>query len=203
MKIAIYGGTFNPPHLGHLKLARQMQENFSLDRVLFMPSGNSYMKNGVLEKRHRYNMTKLMVSNLENISVSDYEVNKEGPSYTFETLTYFKESHPSDQLYFIMGADSLMYIENWKHPEIIFEKAVILCAFRKEYKNTNLDFKTLEMKARELENRFCGKIELMAFHEAVSSSDIRNKLMQNIDCTADLSEAVLSYIQENHLYQTL
>ena len=203
MKIAIYGGTFNPPHLGHLKLAIQMQETFSLDRILFMPSGNSYMKSGVLEKRHRYNMTNLMVCDFEHIAVSDYEVNKDGPSYTFETLTYFKECYPTDQLYFIMGADSLMHIENWKHPEIIFEKAGILCAFRKEFKNTNLDFSGLEKKARELESRFGGKIELMAFHEAISSSEIRNKIMQDMDCTADLSEAVHRYIQENHLYQTL
>lgn len=121
-KIGIMGGTFNPIHIGHLIIAEKAREQFGLDHVLFMPSGMPYMKDcrEVLPGKTRTKMTELAIQSNLFFAISTIEVEREGRTYTYETLEYLRTQNPDTEYYFILGADSLWKIEEWKHPERIF-----------------------------------------------------------------------------------
>ena len=110
-KIGIMGGTFNPIHNGHLQLAMAAQDQVSLDQILFMPSGNSYMKRNVLETQKRVDMVALAIARYPNFELSLIEAQKSGNTYTCETLKYLTASNPDVQYYYIIGADILFQIE--------------------------------------------------------------------------------------------
>ena len=125
--------TFNPIHYGHLHLAQEAQKQISLDKVLFMPSGNSYMKKNVLDTKKRVEMTALAIKQYSRFELSLIEAQKTGNTYTCETLQYLTRINPNTQYYFIIGADSLFQIEQWKSPEQIFQFAILICAIRDDY----------------------------------------------------------------------
>mgnify|MGYP002702738893 FL=1 len=132
-RIGIMGGTFNPIHNGHLLLAQRAQEQVLLDKVLFMPSGNSYMKENVLETQKRVDMVELAIRKYPDFELSMIEAQKSGNTYTFETLKFLTRSNPQEQYFFIIGADILFQIEQWRNPEQIFQRAVLVCAVRDDY----------------------------------------------------------------------
>ena len=115
------GGTFNPIHNGHILLAQAAYEYCSLDKVLFMPSGVSYLKeqNDIVTAEHRLNMTCLAVDEFEYFACSDIEIKREGNTYTVDTLRELSFKNPNCEFYFIMGADSFMSFDSWKEPEEI------------------------------------------------------------------------------------
>ena len=113
-KIGIMGGTFNPIHNGHVALADAAYKTFSLDKVLFMPSGNSYMKQHVLDNSKRVSMVSKAIESISYFELSTIEVERFGNTYTSETLQQLTQQNPDVQYYFIMGADSLFHIEKWK-----------------------------------------------------------------------------------------
>lgn len=115
-RIGIMGGTFNPIHNGHLLLAQRAQEQVLLDKVLFMPSGNSYMKENVLETQKRVDMVALAIRKYPDFELSMIEAQKSGNTYTFETLKFLTRSNPQEQYFFIIGADILFQIEQWRNP---------------------------------------------------------------------------------------
>ena len=132
-KIGIMGGTFNPIHYGHLILAERARESFSLDYVIFIPSGLSYMKDDVLDSNIRYQMTALAIKDNPNFKISAIETNRIGNSYTYETLEELSLlEKEGSTFYFIIGEDSLFNIEQWKFPERIFQLAEIIVAKRME-----------------------------------------------------------------------
>ena len=133
-RTGIMGGTFNPIHNGHLTIAQRAKEQFSLDKVLFMPSGVPYMKNlrEVLPASVRCEMTSLAIRNIPYFELSDMEAVTEENTYTCHTLQKLKSLHPDTDYYFILGADSLYAIEEWRHPELIFRACTILAAGRTE-----------------------------------------------------------------------
>ena len=115
MKTGIFGGAFDPIHKGHIYMARKAMEEYSLDRILLVPSGHSPNKteNAMTAFSHRYNMCKLASEAVPGIEVSDIEIKDESTSYTYVTLQKLKQLYPEDELYFIMGGDSLDYFEGW------------------------------------------------------------------------------------------
>ncbi len=143
-KICLFGGTFDPIHLGHLRMAAQAVKVFSLDGMIFMPSGSSYLKDNVSAAEDRLAMAKLAVDDFRNdinsgyheilsncdLSVSDMEIKREGKTYTYETLEEMRKLYPDDTLYFLVGEDSLRHMESWVNPQIIFADAVIIAATR-------------------------------------------------------------------------
>ena len=117
MKIGIFGGSFNPPHNMHKNIALKLINKGYLDKVIFVPTGDKYNKDGLLNQKDRYNMVKLMIEGCDNLEVSDYEFNK--LTYTYETLDYFKNIYKDDDIYFICGSDNLKQITLWRKYDYI------------------------------------------------------------------------------------
>ncbi len=126
--IGILGGTFNPIHLGHLIIAEQAYSQFDLDKVLVMPSGISYFKDGqgVLPAKVRLEMTECAVKDNDHLEVSDVEVRRPGNTYTSDTLIELHKEYSDARLYFIIGADTLYDLDSWHEPATIFSNCVIL-----------------------------------------------------------------------------
>lgn len=194
-RIGIMGGTFNPIHNGHLLLARKAQEQVSLDKILFMPSGNSYMKRNVLETQKRVDMVALAIKNDPDFELSMIEAQKSGNTYTCETLKFLTESYPENQYYFIIGADILFQIEQWRNPELIFQMAVLVCAVRDDY-----DMDTIRKKGNILVASGAELIYLNMPKLDISSTDIRAKVKGSLPITDFVPPEVAYYIEQEHLY---
>ena len=106
MKIGIFGGTFNPPHKMHLKIALLLIEKNYVDKVIFVPTGNKYDRKDLNNEIDRLNMVNLMIKDYKSLESSDYELGKERV-YTYQTLNYFKELYKNDEIYFICGSDNI------------------------------------------------------------------------------------------------
>lgn len=194
-RIGIMGGTFNPIHNGHLLLARKAQEQISLDKVLFMPSGNSYMKRNVLETRKRVDMVTLAIKNDPDFELSMIEARKSGNTYTCETLKFLTASNPENQYYFIIGADILFQIEQWRNPKQIFQMAVLACAVRDDY-----EIEAIRKKGNFLTVSGADIIYLNMPKLDISSTDIRAKVKSGLPITEFVPLEVAHYIEQEHLY---
>ena len=198
-KTGILGGTFNPVHVGHLILAQNAMEMCGLDNVMFIPSGCSYLKDPkeIVETRHRVAMTELAIKDNERFEISVIEAERPGNSYTYETLAILTEAEPDTRFYYIVGADTLLFMENWKKPEEIFKRCSIVCAKRDGHTG-----EVLEEKAEYLRDRFDADIIIMDVQATnVSSSMIRELLGEGKSCRYYLADPVLGYIKDNGLYR--
>lgn len=193
------GGTFNPIHMGHLIIAEKAREQFDLDEVVFMPSGTPYMKNSqeILPADMRVEMTRLAIEENPFFDLSVIEVEKEGSTYTYETLEYLRDKNPGSEYYFILGADSLWAIEDWKEPERIFANCHILAAVRGD-KSTQ----DMEAQIASLKDRFGADIFLLQTgHMEISSSMIRDMIREGRSIRYLVPDAVYDYIIRNKLYK--
>lgn len=195
MKTGIMGGTFNPIHNGHLILAKTAYEELGLDKVLFLPSGTSYMKKNVLAAQKRVDMVRLAIADYPQFELSLVEADRQGNSYTSETLDYLTKNNPDTCYFFIMGADSLFQIEQWKKPEQIFSLAKIVCAVRDDY---NLD--EIQQKGKQLQRMGAKIIYLDMPKVEISSTDIRAKVKAQRSIANDVPMEVADYIQRERLY---
>lgn len=194
-RVGIMGGTFNPIHYGHLHLAQEAQRQVLLDKILFMPSGNSYMKKNVLDTQKRIEMTALAIKQYEMFELSLIEAQKTGNTYTCETLQHLTKTNPDTQYYFIIGADSLFQIEQWKNPEQIFQFAILICAIRDDY-----DFDTIRKKGEDLAESGADIIYLNTPKWDISSTDIRAKVRSRSSIYGLVPPEVAHYIEQEHLY---
>ena len=196
MKIGIMGGTFNPIHNGHIALAQKAYEDLSLDKVLFMPSGTSYLKQNVLPAKHRVEMVQRAIADYPQFELSLIEVNRAGNTYTYETLQQLKKENSQTTYYFIIGADSLLSMEHWKEPEIIFSLAKIACAVRDD-----ADMSVIKKKGKELEEKGADIVYLDMPAIPISSTQIREFAKAHESITDLVSTEVAAYMQEEHLYE--
>ena len=195
-KVGIMGGTFNPVHNGHIALAQSAYKTLALDKVLFMPSGKSYMKNCVLDARQRIAMIDRAISPYPYFELSTIEVERAGNTYTSETLQLLNQQNPQIHYYFIMGADSLFHIETWKDPEIIFSLSTLVCAVRDEYNHDDLEKNRIELVQKGAD------IVLLNMPEInISSSDIRKRVSQKLPISSLVPDDVAKYILREHLYE--
>ena len=119
-KIGVFGGTFNPVHNGHIQLALSAQKEYALDEVWFLPNGNPPHKMGEkieASREQRKEMLSLAIKKYRQFRVEDYELWREEPSYSCETMEFLKKRCPDFQYYFLIGADSLFSLRNWRNPE--------------------------------------------------------------------------------------
>lgn len=197
-KVGIIGGTFNPIHFGHLMMAEHAYSEFDLDEILFIPTGRSYFKDdSVLDKKIRSDMTSIAIGDNPHFALSTIETDKEGNSYTYETLEGLNEANPDVSYYFICGADSLFQIENWRCPDRIFKAATLLVAVRDDKAKDDLI-----KKADELKNRFDAKIEVMDFPRVeISSTDIRGRVSKGLSVKYMLPDGVIDYISKKGFYR--
>ncbi len=197
-KVGILGGTFNPIHIGHLILAERALEEYELDEILFVPTGQPYFKSAaeVLDKKVRISMTGNAIEDNPNFALSTIETDREGNSYTYETLQLLKKDNPDTQYYLILGADTLFQIEQWKHPEIIMSLAGILGAVRDDKSQADL-----QIKAGELKEKYDTEVHILRMpHIGVSSSDIRERIRTGKSVRYMLPDKTLEYIDKNGLY---
>ena len=199
MKICISGGTFDPIHKGHIEIAKIALSQFNLDKVIFMPTGNSYMKSDVTPSIHRYKMLKLAIEGIDKFEISDLEIKREGYTYTKDTVAYFKENYPDDELYFLIGTDTLFMLEKWYMPEYLFKNLIFIVAKRCDAESV--------AKAEELKEKFNADIRFM--HNDIidiSSTEIReefdNKSYDEFN-NRFFDKKVFEYIKENHLYKEM
>ncbi len=194
-RVGIMGGTFNPIHYGHLRLAQEAQQQVLLDKILFMPSGRSYMKKNVLDTQKRVEMTALAIKQYSKFELSLIEAQKTGNTYTCETLQYLTRTNSDTQYYFIIGADSLFQIEQWRSPKQIFKFAILICAIRDDY-----DFDTIRKKGEALAESGADIIYLNTPKWDISSTDIRAKVKSRISIHGLVPPEVAHYIEQEHLY---
>ena len=193
MKIGIFGGSFNPPHKMHKKIAIELIKKHYVDKVIFVPTGSKYKyKNNLLSDKVRLEMLELMCRDNDNLEVSDYEL-KEHVVYTYETLDYFKNKYKDDEIYFICGTDNLSYIDKWKKGEDILSNNKLLVIKRNTFDITPLLKKYKDYK----DNIIVADIE----ENEISSTKIREMIYNNKRAEDYLDESVYSYIRENNLYR--
>ena len=197
-KIGIMGGTFNPIHFGHLLLAETAFHQFDLDEILIMPTKNPYYKkisNSVTEE-DRVAMVELAIEDNPHFQLSKEELDREGTTYTVETLSHLTKKHPDYKYYFIMGADSLYHIESWKEPEQILKMATIVVAGRAGTGSS------LNSQIEYIENKYDSEIyRLNSPVLEISSNDIRRRVRDGESIRYLLPGKVVDYIQEHNLYK--
>ena len=199
MKIGILGGTFNPIHQGHLILAENAYSELNLDKVIFMPSGISYLKDQttIVSSEHRINMIRLAIASNNHFELSTMETKRQGNTYTYETLTALKSQNTQDELYFIGGADTLINIDTWRNPDVIFESCKLIIAPR-----DFIERKKLEEKSTMLSQKYNADIFILNSNNIdISSSDIRYKINNKISVKYYLPDSVIEYIAYNSLYK--
>ena len=194
--IGILGGTFDPIHFAHLEIAKAAKEQLGLDKVLFLTSGNPPHKKGrpVTDKKIRNEMVAASISGYKDFELCDYEVLKKEYSYTSETLEYLKAKNPLDNLYLIIGEDSLAYLEKWHEPEIIVKNAEIAVYARGE--NSDLDF-----EIKRIKNLLNAKIKVIeAPRYDLSSTEIRESVKNGKDISELVPKAAADIIKREKLY---
>ena len=165
-----------------------------------MPTGTPPHKEGkqVLKANLRLEMVKLAIADYPYFGYSDLEIQRKGLTYTADTLTILSKKYPYNKFYYIVGADSLDYMDCWYHPEVIFQRAIVLAAMRQ----TQSMERILAVK-QMLEQKYSGVIHLLDCPEInVSSSEIRNRIAQHDSISGQLPMAVEQFIYEHSLYET-
>ena len=198
-KVGIMGGTFNPIHNGHLILAEHAREYCSLDEILFMPSGNSYMKEQgeIPDGDTRISMTALAIEDNPHFALSAMEVERKGPTYTCETLAELKKLHPETEYYFIVGTDNLFSIETWWKPEEILACCTLIVAARGAK-----DESAILKKVADLKEKYNARIILLPERKFdISSTEIREKIKRGESVRYLLPDKVITYIEKNRLYK--
>lgn len=185
MKIGIFGGSFNPPHYMHKDIAINLIKKGYLDKVIYVPTGNCYQKQELIDAEDRYQMLKLMTNDNPNLLVSDVEM-KDDLMYTYETLDYFRELFPNDFLYFICGSDNLDQITTWKNYRYILNQYKLLVV-KRERDKINTKYKNVILANIPVSNISSTKIrDAFKKHEHVNHIDYKVK----------------EYIKKNKLYQS-
>lgn len=192
-KICFFGGTFNPVHKGHINLVNEIKKTIEPDLVVVVPNGIPPHKALGASAFHRFEMVKNAFCKTENVLVSDYELKKETPSYTWETLTHFKEIYSDSEFFFIMGMDNLYDIKTWKHPEKICKLATLVFYGRDHFpKNEN--------EVMFLKKNYNANILTFDFDFPCSSTNFRDKLLGGEDIFEDIDINEFDYILKNGLY---
>lgn len=200
MRIGLMGGTFNPIHLGHLIISEYIRDRFPLDKIIFIPSGNPPHKgkDNIISARDRYNMVLLSVESNPYFEVSLSEINRQGTSYTLDTINEFEKLYPNDELYFIVGADILYEITKWKN----YEKLLNSVQFIVRGRNGLEELENLK-RVDNLNKAYSAKIKYINGPLIdISSTEIRNRLYTKKSIKYLVPEKVEDYIKLHGLYSS-
>ncbi len=201
--IGVLGGSFNPVHVGHLMMAQGAVDALNLEKVLFIPARQPPHKDPVMlaGANHRLQMLRLAVEGNERFEVSEIELQREGPSYTVDTLRQLREEYGEEAgLYFIIGADSIQELPLWRDVAMLVQLCRIVPVARPgERSGDEIQYLAQavgEQRARELLARLL-RIPLVD----ISSSDIRRRIAAGLSIRYLVPESVRGYIEENRLYR--
>ena len=187
-RIGVMGGTFDPIHNGHLVAASEVASAFDLDEVIFVPTGSPYLKDNVTPAEHRYVMTVIATASNPRFKVSRIDIDREGPTYTVDTLADMQKLYPDAELVFISGADAIAQISAWKNADQLWDLAHFVAVSRPGHKLTVPD----------APEGAISKLEIPAL--AISSTDIRARVQTGKPVWYLVSDGVVQYIAKNHLY---
>jgi len=199
LSLGLMGGTFDPIHFGHLAAAEEVRAGFGLDKITFIPSARPPHKQGktITDSEHRYTMAVLATVGNPFFEVSRVEIDRPGPSYTIETVRHFKGLYPDQTVYFITGADAILEMVTWRHPEELLKMCEFIAVTRPGY-----DLKGLVA----LQETF-GQDAVKKVHPyrvtalAISSSELRHRVSQGRSIRYLVPEPVEEFIHKMGLYK--
>ncbi len=199
-RIGIYGGTFNPPHIGHIQAAKQAIERLKLDRLIMVPASiapHKVLPSNSPTARQRLDMLRIATADWPSLEVSDVELCREGVSYTWQTVHAMREAYPEAQLVLIMGTDMFLSFRDWKFPEEITKEASLAVFYRGDHgEQAAVDQEMAYWTAKGV------GVELVK-NDVINISSTQMRRLLIFRCAADfLPEGVLDYIRANYLYDT-
>ena len=188
MKLILFGGSFDPPHCGHLKIIEDCIEE--CDKLILMPSAYSPLKKNppIAESKHRVKMLELLIQELKYpIQIDDWEIAQSYPNYTYLTVQYLQSEHPNSSISLVIGADQLQQFQKWKNYQKILDSVQIIGFNRKKYNVTPL----IDMNLTWIKD----------FEMDISSTEIRREIASGVQKGRELPHAVWNYIKEHNLYR--
>ena len=191
MKICLFGGTFDPPHIGHLLLAQTIFEEESFDKVLFIPAYQPPHKSNISPVEDRLNMLKLAIKENPNFEISEIELKRRGVSYTIDTIRSLKSKLKTngEQLHYLIGSDCLLDFHNWKEPKAILEECQVVVAIRPGFRPSDIPAWILHKIHFANIPRF-----------EISSTNIRKRWVENKTIRYMVTLPVWEFIDQHKLY---
>ena len=189
-RVGVMGGTFDPIHHGHLVAASEVQQSFDLDEVIFVPTGQPWMKEGVSLAEHRYLMTVIATASNPRFTTSRVDIDRGGITYTIDTLRDLRKEHPEADLFFITGADAVAQIVEWKDVDELWELAHFVAVSRPGH----------ALSIRGLPEQGVSSLEVPAL--AISSTDCRRRVDRGFPVWYLVPDGVVQYISKHHLYRS-
>ena len=191
MKICLFGGTFDPPHIGHLLIAQTVCEAENFDKILFIPAYTPPHKNNITPVKHRIEMVKLAISDNPNFEYSDADIVRKGVSYTIDTILDIKQKSglKNDEVYYLIGSDSLIDLKNWKDSKKILKECNVIVAIRPGFRPSDIPHWILQ----EVHFANIPRFEL-------SSTKIRSRWVKDLTIRYMVTLPIWEYINKNNLY---
>ena len=197
MRIGIYGGSFDPVHVGHVNAALNFMEELSLDKIIVIPAYQPPHKKGLAmtPSEHRMNMCNLAFGNLPGFEVSDIEIKREDEGYMADTVAQLREIYPDDELFLLIGGDMLLYFQRWYAWHKITDEAVLAVAARNWE-----DDAALEAEAAVLRS-YGAEVKIVPIDvKEISSTAIREAVRRVDDISSMVPKGVDDYIWDHYLY---
>lgn len=184
------GGTFDPIHHGHLVAASEVAQSFDLDEVVFVPTGQPWQKHDVSAAEHRYLMTVIATASNPRFTVSRVDIDREGPTFTIDTLRDLKTERPAAELFFITGADAIAQILSWRDHDELWDLAHFVAVSRPGH----------VLSTDGLPSDDVSQLEVPAL--AISSTDCRDRVRRGHPVWYLVPDGVVQYIAKHHLYRS-
>jgi nicotinate-nucleotide adenylyltransferase len=189
-RIGVMGGTFDPIHHGHLVAASEVRQVFDLDEVIFVPTGQPWMKSASSDAEHRYLMTVIATASNPDFRTSRVDIERGGPTYTIDTLRDLRDEYPDADLFFITGADAVAQILEWKDNDELWELAHFVAVSRPGH----------ALSISGLPQQRVSSLEVPAL--AISSTDCRARVGRGFPVWYLVPDGVVQYISKHHLYRS-
>jgi len=200
-RVGIIGGSFDPPHFGHLDLAKTAHDAFGFSKTLMLltPDPPHKQHSKLTEYKHRLNMLRLLTQNNSELEICTIESERPGPHYTLETIRLLKERNPDvDEYWLIVGSDTFSQLHTWYKPEVVLLEAELCIAVRPEFDINYIS--ALKQIATEKQIVEIKKHLIPMKPKSISSTEIRKQVTQGVRASGMTSESVLDYIFEHKLY---
>lgn len=189
-RIGVMGGTFDPIHHGHLVAASEVAHSFDLDEVVFVPTGQPWHKDEVSPSEHRYLMTVIATASNPDFTVSRVDIDRDGPTYTIDTLRDLKRERPDAELFFITGADAVAQILSWRDHDGLWDLAHFVAVSRPGH----------VLSTDGLPSADVSQLEVPAL--SISSTDCRDRVRSGEPVWYLVPDGVVQYIAKHHLYRS-
>jgi len=197
-KVAIYGGTFNPIHNGHIVSLQHLLDDKTFSNVLLMPSGVPPFKSNVSHTiSHRLHMCELVATKLQTLEIEEYEAKSKEPSYSYKTLKHLSDKNPENKYFWTIGYDNLFQIETWYKGVDILKEFGLIIINRGGYDPEAAITKQTEL-TKQYKTEF---INITIPNIEISSTDIRTRIINNQSIVGYTLESIIDYIDQNNLYQ--